>query len=189
MKADLARALRRLRPDRITTAPTRRADADLPFVDDRAAVGGPLVLDTCVYIDVLEGKSPPLVDDLLQRRPIFHLAVILGELCHAFGRLSPGHPGTAAILAVLRDTIEDIPRHRVAAPSVGVMMEAGILAGLLFRLGSLPKGREGAAFNDAVLFLHALEKGQTVLTRNLQDFDLMAQIAPAGRVLFYRAVS
>ncbi len=69
------------------------------------------------------------------------------------------------------------------------MMEAGILAGLLFRLGSLPKGREGAAFNDAVLFLHALEKGQTVLTRNLQDFDLMAQIAPAGRVLFYRAVS
>lgn len=43
------------------------------------------------------------------------------------------------------------------------------------------------ALNDATLYLHALERGYTVLTRNIQDFDFMNQIMPSGRVLFYRA--
>ena len=36
--------------------------------------------------------------------------------------------------------------------------------------------------------LHALERGYTVLTRNIRDFDFMNQIMPSGRVLFYRAL-
>ena len=80
----------------------------------------------------------------------------------------------------------DVPRHRVEPAAPGAVLEAGILAGLLFRLGRPPGGRDIAALNDATIFLHALERGYTVLTRNIRDFDLLGQILPAGRVLFCR---
>ncbi len=67
-------------------------------------------------------------------------------------------------------------------------MEAGILCGLVFRLGGFQLGQEVAALNDATIFLHALERGFTVLTRNIRDFDFMNQVVPAGRTLFYRTV-
>ena len=65
------------------------------------------------------------------------------------------------------------------------MIEAGILAGLVYRLCGLQPGQEIAALNDAILYLHAMANGQTVLTRNIRDFDAMNQILPDGRVLFY----
>jgi predicted nucleic acid-binding protein len=40
--------------------------------------------------------------------------------------------------------------------------------------------------NDALLFVTARRHGCTLLTRNVGDFDLMQQLEPAGRVLFYR---
>ncbi len=83
--------------------------------------------------------------------------------------------------------VEAIPPHRLATATAGVVAEAGILAGLLFRLGGLPPGQEIAALNDAIVYLHALSEGQIVLTRNLRDFDLLNQILPEGRVLFYAA--
>ena len=49
-------------------------------------------------------------------------------------------------------------------------------------------GQEVAALNNATIYLHALERGYVVLTRNLRDFDIMNQIVPSGRVLFYRTV-
>ena len=58
--------------------------------------GPPLLLDTAVYIDVLQGRSPPEVDELVRLRTCQHSAVCLAELTHAFGRLDPRHPGTAA---------------------------------------------------------------------------------------------
>ena len=42
-----------------------------------------------------------------------------------------------------------LPVAFVVAGLLGLLLEAGILAGLLFRLGRLPKGQEVAAFNDA----------------------------------------
>jgi predicted nucleic acid-binding protein len=85
--------------------------------------------------------------------------------------------------------IDDIPRHRLDdAISAGVILEAGILFGPVFRLGGFLPGQEVAALNDATIYLHALEHGYTVLTRNIRDFDFMNQIVPPGRVLFYRTV-
>jgi hypothetical protein len=55
----------------------------------------------------------------------------------------------------------------------------------VFRLCGLQPGREAAALNDAILYLHAMANGQTVLTRNVWDFDVMHQILPEGRILFY----
>ena len=83
--------------------------------------------------------------------------------------------------------IADLPPHRIENEvSAGILLEAGILSGLVFRLGGVQPGQEVAALNDATLYLHALERGYTVLTRNIRDFDFMNQIMPSGRVLFYR---
>lgn len=68
-----------------------------------------------------------------------------------------------------------------------MLLEAGILAGLIHRLGGSQPGRELSALNDATPYLQALEQGYTALTGNIRDFDFLQQIVPAGRVLFYRA--
>lgn len=187
MRADLARSLRRLRPAQFSGSLRRRPDADLAFVVDAPLAGPPLLLDTCVYIDVLEGTAPASVDRLLQARTCMHLSLALGELSHNFGRLAPGHPRTREYLAELEAVIRDIPPHRIDQDiSAGVVLEAGVLAGLVYRLGGFQPGQETAALVDAVLYLQALEKGCVVLTGNLRDFDFMQQILPAGRVAFYR---
>lgn len=77
--------------------------------------------------------------------------------------------------------------HRIEdAVSAGVVLEAGIVSGLVFRLGGFQLGQEVAALNDATIYLHALDRGYTAVTRNICDFDFMNQIIPSGRVLFYR---
>jgi predicted nucleic acid-binding protein len=147
------------------------------------------LLDTCVYIDILEASLPPEVERLLPARELQHLSIVLGELAHNFGRLNPAHPGTRQHLEALAGVIEDIPLHRLDdSISAGVSPEAGILAGLVFRLGGFQRGQEVAALNDATIYLHALEHGFTVLTRNVRDFDLMNQVVPAGRMLLYRSI-
>lgn len=188
MRIDLPRSLRRIKPERFAGPLARRDEADLDFADAAPLIGPPLLLDTCVYVDALENSLPPKVQTLLRRRTLSHVSVVLGELSHNFGRLDPRHPRTEAHLAELAGVIERIPPHRLDAASPGVAMEAGILAGLVFRLGVFPPGQEVAALNDAVIYLHALERGYVVLTRNIRDFDVMNQILPSGRVLFYRRV-
>jgi hypothetical protein len=117
-----------------------------------------------------------------QVRTVNHLSVCLAELMHVFGRLDPLNPATETALKELARTVADIPQHRLATAEV---IEAGILAGLLFRLGDLHAGQELAALNDATLYLHALSHGQVILTRNLRAFDLLNQILSDGQVLFY----
>jgi len=182
---DLRRLLRRIKPHRFTHPLPRRARADLPFVTDSPAAGRELLLDTCVYIDVLQGNTPNAVDTLLRLRTLSHLAVCVAELTHGFGRLDPRHPGTEAVLRSMTRAVAAIPSHRLETASAEVVIQAGILAGLVFRLCDLQPGREVAALNDAIVYSHAMANGQTVLTRNVRDFDVMNQILPEGRVLFY----
>ena len=188
MRVDLARSLRRIKPARFNGSLSRRVDADLDFVEAVPLLGLPLLLDTCVYIDNLEGSLPAGVETLLRARTSLHLSVVLGELSHNFGRLDPGHPHTREHLNGLAGIIEDIPLYRLDDVSAGVTLEAGILSGLVFRLGGFQPGHEVAALNDATIYLHALERGYTVLTRNIRDFDFMNQIVPSGRVIFYRTI-
>jgi hypothetical protein len=67
-------------------------------------------------------------------------------------------------------------------------LEAGILSGLVFKLGGFEPGQEAAELNDATIYLDALEQGYIVPTRNIRDFDSMNQFLPPGWVLFYRAI-
>lgn len=182
---DLSRALRRIKPQRKADAlPLRPFDA-LPVVESPVSAGAELLLDTCVYIDVLQGRTPASVDELLQARIVNHSTICLAEMTHLFGRLDPAHVGTKDVLREIRQTIEDIPGHRISSPSETAMGEAGMLAGLVARLLRFERGERMLLLNDATLYLQALERGWTVLTRNVRDFDCFDQILPAGRVLFY----
>lgn len=188
MGFDLSETLRTLKPQKHTGTLARRADEDLPWVGDEPAIGGALFLDTSVYLDVLQGRSPVEVDRLLSYRLCHHSSVCLSELTHAFGRLDPKHGSTKAALATIEATVDDIPAHRLHAPDVVIWGQAGVLAGLLFRLSNLPKGEghERRFVNDALVFLQARQLGASVLTGNVRDFDFLTQILPTGRIILYR---
>lgn len=188
MGLDLAGALRRLKPEKRTEPLARRSDHELTFIDHEPAAGPPLLLDTTVYIDVLQDRAPPDLEELLRVRQVNHSSVAVGELVHNFGRLDPAHPGTTAVLARIRKAVEIIPAHRLSTPSVHAVAEAGIVTGTVARLRGLPKTDRQPFMNDASLFLHALESGSTLVSRNIEDMDLIQQLVPAGRVLLYRQI-
>lgn len=185
MSFDLARALRRIKPQRPAAAIRRRPLDVLPVVEAPVSAGAELLLDTCVYVDVLQGRTPAIVDELLEARIINHSTICLGEMTHLFGRLDPAHAGTKGVLREVRRTIEDIPDHRLSSPSEAAMGEAGMLAGLVSRLFNIERSERPRLLNDASLYLQALERGWIVLTRNIRDFDCFDQVLPAKRVLFY----
>jgi len=185
---DLKRSLRRVKPGRRTARLDRRPDEALPFVPEKAAGGPELLLDTCVYIDVLQHRAPEGVKNLLSARLCNHSAVALAELTHLFGRLDPRDHRTARVLTEISGMISEMPEHRLSAPSLNVLGEAGILAGLATRLAGIASGREQALLNDATLYLQAVEQGQMVVTRNVREFDWFDQLMPSERVLFYRQI-
>lgn len=186
MSFDLSRALRRLKPAKQYGPLKRREDSDLEFVLSAPVVGPEILLDTTVYIDILQGRAPNELKGLIGARVNNHSAVALGELIVAYGTLDQSDPRTASVLAAYDKTIAGIRPHRLSAPSVSAIAEAGILSGMLARLKPLPKEKRPSLFNDAVIFLQALEEGRTVVTRNIGDFDMLQQLVPSGRVLFYR---
>ena len=44
----------------------------------------------------------------------------------------------------------------------------------------------GSSLGDCFVFLQAQNFGLTASTANIVDFDLLLQLLPSGRVLFYR---
>ncbi|WP_407527944.1 type II toxin-antitoxin system VapC family toxin [Methylobacterium oryzisoli] len=186
MSFDLAGALRRLKPEKRVARLDRRHDDELSFVGSAPAAGPALLLDTSVYIDALQDRLPAVVEGLLISREVNHSAIALAELAHPLGRLDPAHPETAAVSAAIRAAIQAIPPHRLSAPSGRVLAEAGIVTGILARLRGTAKTDRQPLLNDAVLYLHALDRGFCLLSRNIVDLDLVEQLVPGGRVLFYR---
>jgi hypothetical protein len=182
---DVAAALRwaRLVPGRTLA---RRADNELPFASDEDLAGQPLLLDTGVYIDQMKGKAPAIVEHLVETRHVNHSTVAVQELMHTFGVLDPSDPRTPAALAAIRTQIEAMPEHRLFAPDAEVLGRAALLAGILSRLQGYRRDARLMALQDCTLFLQAHKLGFTVLTANLAEFDLLLQLVPAGRALFYR---
>ncbi|HEX8626163.1 MAG TPA: hypothetical protein VF782_13950 [Allosphingosinicella sp.] len=186
MSFDVRATLRRLKPQKRIAPLNRRPDSGLSFVNPNPSAGAGLLLDTSVYIDVLQGRLPTEVKALLSVREVNHSSIAVAELSHAFGRLDPSHPDTAAALAEIQGVIEDIPGHRLSGPSVQAIVEAGILTGAIARTRGLAKSDRQPLFNDACMFLQALESGLHLLSRNIKDMDSIQQLVPSGRVLLYR---
>ena len=183
---DVAAARRWARLDPRKT-PARRLDAALPFAGEGELAGQPLLLDTCVYIDQMQGRAPRLVEQLIDTRQVNHSTVAIQELMHTIGVLDPADRRTAAVVAAVSDQIEAMPEHRVFAPDAEVQGRAALLAGILSRLQGYARDKRLKALADCVLFLQAQKLGFAVLTANVAEFDLLLQLVPTGRVLLYRA--
>jgi len=149
-----------------------------------------LLYDTTVYIDVLRDQFPVTGQLMLRAVEAWHSPVTEAELISAVGLLEPHHSRTRPVIdkiaAVLAATFDQRPAQRTIVPDATVWREASILSGILARLQGFDKSQRRRLMNDALLFVTARRYGCTLLTRNISDFDLMQQLEPAGRVLFYR---
>ncbi|TNC12110.1 DNA-binding protein [Methylobacterium terricola] len=191
-RLDLAR-LDLARLDLARLAPRRRTG--LTVLDDEApSAGGPLLLDTGVYIHQLEGRTPRALDDFLGLRRINHSVVAVQEVLHAIGVLDPADPRRQANVGAIRRVLDGIPSHRLHTPTQDVMTDAAVYAGILCRLQGYAKDRRMKALHgrmkalhDCALFFQARRLGCILLTANVADFDCLQQLRPEGRVLFYAA--
>ncbi|TIP08095.1 type II toxin-antitoxin system VapC family toxin [Mesorhizobium sp.] len=165
---------------------SRRKDDELPFLDNVAEAGQELMLDTCVYIDGLQGRAPDVVADLLDLRLSNHSTIAIQELMHTVGVLDPKHSGTKTAIKQIGMTIGVMHSHRVFSPDPDVLGKGALLSGILCRLQGYRKDARLRALQDCVLFLQAQKLGFTVLTGNISDFDYLLQLIPTGRALFYR---
>jgi predicted nucleic acid-binding protein len=181
---DAARRWARFDPQRTLT---RRSDNELPFVNPSLIGGQGLLLDTSVYIDQMQDRSPHILDDLIAQRQINHSTVAIQELMHTVGVLNPSDARTATVIDVIGKQIRAMPPHRIFAPDAELLGRAALLSGILCRLQGYEKDGKLRALQDCVLFLQAQKLGLVVLTANVGDYDILLQLIPTGRGLFYRS--
>jgi hypothetical protein len=149
---DAARRWARFDPKRTLA---RRADADLPFVKEHRIAGGPLLLDTCVYIDQLKGRTPETLDQLIETRQTNHSTVAVQELMHTVGRLDPDDGRTTGVIDQIGSLVKAVPAHRLLTPDADVLGRAALLSGMLCRLQGYARDARLKALNDCMLFLLA----------------------------------
>jgi predicted nucleic acid-binding protein len=165
---------------------SRRDDGLLPFVGTQARAGHGLLLDTCVYIDQMQGTAPQVIEDLLSVRTVNHSTVSVQELMHTIGVLDQDDARSRPVVDAIRKATDAMPPHRLFTPDIDILARAAVYAGMLCRTQRYAKDDRMSALHDCVLFLQADKLGLAVLTRNVRDFDFLLQMRPAGRVLFYR---
>jgi hypothetical protein len=180
---DAARRWARFDPE---NALARRKDDQLPFVSASRTVGQGLLLDTCVYIDQMQDHAPEVLDDLIAQRQVNHSTVAIQELMHTVGVLNPSDARTTTVIDAIGEQIRAMPSHRIFAPDTEVLGRAALLSGILCRLQGYQKDRKLRALQDCVLFLQAQKLGLVVLSANVNDYDILLQLIPVGRALFYR---
>lgn len=185
MTSDLSLAFRRLKPGRHVRALTARPRGALPFVDLSKAPPRNLLLDSTVYIDELQARLPPDVETLLRAVTLWHSPVTAAEFAIGAGNLDPAHADTRRAIDTITRSLERRPPHRTLTPDSQIWVEAGLATGLLARLQRHAKADRGRLLNDALLYFTAAKNGCAVLTRNITGFDLLLQISPSNRVLFY----
>jgi len=130
--------------------------------------------------------TPDLVDVLIATRQANHSSVAVQELMHTVGVLDPKDDRSPAVIDAIRTLVLSMPAHRTFVPDADVLGRAALLSGMSCRLQSYAGDRKLRALQDCVLFLQAQKLGFSVLTANVADFDILLQLLPAGRVLFYR---
>ena len=185
MSSELAKVLRRIKPEKRIVPLNPRSASDLAFLGQTSHLPSKLLYDTTVYIDILQGRFPGDGEIALRAADAWHSTVTEAELCAPIGSLNPAHPGTAEAVKQLIAAIERRPVHRTIAPDREIWLEAGILAGVLTRVQNYSVSDRHRVLNDALVFATARKHGLTVLTRNTRDFDLLQQLEPACGVLFY----
>ncbi|MBZ9994067.1 type II toxin-antitoxin system VapC family toxin [Mesorhizobium sp. BH1-1-4] len=182
---DVEAALRSLRGFPTKTL-ARRPDDQLSFVNEGELGGQALLLDTCVYIDRLQGKAPVLVKQIMDARHNNHSAICIQELGHTLGVLKPKDTRTPGVYRAVSEVIRSMPRHRILTPDADVLGRAAVLNGVLCRLQGYQNDQKLRCLYDCTLYLQASKSGLVLLTRNIADYDFCGQLFPGGKVLFYR---
>lgn len=166
----------------------RRPDDALPFATLNDIGGAPVLLDTCVYIDRLQGKLPDIAGKVMDSRHNYHSSACIQELAHTIGILDPKDKRTAKVITAVSDVIDSMPEHRILTPDIDVLGRAAVLNGALSRLQGYQADQKLRSLNDCTVFLLAMKEGITILTGNIADFDYCLQIMPKSRVLLYRSL-
>jgi predicted nucleic acid-binding protein len=187
LNSEFQTTLRRLKPEKRRTQLKARAESDLAFIETTSNKAGKLLYDTTVYIDILQNRFPQNGEPMLRAAEAWHSPVTEAELTAAIGLLNPAHPKRRELTEQISSVIERRPTYRTIAPDPEVWRDAGILSGVLARLQGYGRDHRRRALNDALLFATARKHGCTVLTRNVIDFDLLAQLDPSGSVIFYKS--
>ncbi len=78
-----------------------------------------------------------------------------------------------------------MPPTRLLTPEAQIWADAGSIAGLLARTQHFQRHQRKQCLNDALILLSAAKAGLAVLTSNRGEFDLIQQIAPEVRFVFY----
>ena len=65
-------------------------------------------------------------------------------------------------------------------------MHGAILAGTMARLMGYDEGGRRKALMDAMIGAQAAQKGLLLVTRNIGDFDRLAQMLPRLKIALYR---
>ncbi len=188
LTADLARWQRRIRPEKRRTPLGFRDRSALPFFP-AAGLSGPVMLDTCAYIDALAGRMPQALLALLPGRRHFHCTVCLGELAFGLGAMAPEAAHADRSRATIEDMLRQIETRRTSALPASGWVAAGLIAGVLARLQGGNRADRRRFFADAAIYLTARTAGATLLTANWRDFDLIDQVAADGqadaRLVYY----
>ncbi|MGH7033621.1 MAG: type II toxin-antitoxin system VapC family toxin [Stellaceae bacterium] len=186
---DLEAALRRVKPAKRRKPLRRRGTFN--FVQDDAVPAnvGPVLLDTCVYLDAGRNTLPLGARRLVASPHLFHCSVCVGEIAYTFGRLDPTHADTPATRDFMREILGRVRAYRTVAPDSDDYVEAGIITGTLVRTQRLGRPERRKLLSDVLVFLTARRIGYPVLTANAKDFDLIQQLAPSGKALYYSPVA
>lgn len=185
-EGDIRKLLRRTKPEKRRTPFKRRSVASLPFAERAASLPRALLYDTTVYVDILQGRFPAAAEVAIRAADAWHSTVTGAELAASCGMLKPDDPRTPGITEQIAAVIERRPLHRTVAPGRETWLTAGVLSGILARLQGYGEADRRRVLNDALIFATARKFGMAVLTRNVADFDLLLQLEPTGRVVFYK---
>jgi predicted nucleic acid-binding protein len=145
-----------------------------------------LLYDTTVYIDVLQGRFPQQGEAMLRATEAWHSPVTEAELAATCGLLDPTHSQTLQIIEQVAAVIDRRPSYRTITPDPEIWREAGELSGTLARTQGYGREQRRRVLNDALLFAAARKYGCAVLSRNVRDFDLLQQLDPSAKVIFYQ---
>ncbi len=144
-----------------------------------------LLLDTNVYISAAAGTLPEPAAAVVERALLFHSSICLGELAIGVANADPARPGWRAIRDHYAALIDAVPELRLNTPDDQIWLEAGVIAGTLARTQGFHKHQRKECLNDSLIFLSAAKAGLPVLTANREEFDLIQQLAPEGRFVYY----
>ena len=187
MSSDFQRTLRRLKPHKYRAQLGPRSESELEFIGTSTQQPAKLLYDTTVYIDILQGRFPQQGEAMLRASEAWHSPVTEAELAAICGLLDPAHFQTRQIIEEVVAVIDRRPSYRTITPDSERWREAGILSGVLARVQGYGKEqRRRRLLNDALLFATGRKYGCAVLTRNIRDFDLLEQVDPSGKVMFYK---